>query len=91
MLGDNPLPDFRRPDIGTYSRRCRHDRRMINMVDHQEHDGGLLLLALLSCVGGAATGLVVTMFRIALQHADHWRDAWTARAMFMGWLALCSL
>jgi hypothetical protein len=60
------------------------------MVDHREHDGGLLLLALLSCVAGAATGFVVAMFRIALQHADHWRDAWIAR-MFMGWLALCSL
>ncbi len=54
------------------------------MVDHQEHDGGLLLLALLSCVAGAATGLVVAMFRIALQHADHWRDAWIARAHVHG-------
>src|SRR5580700_650699 len=55
-----------------------------NMVDHQEHDGGLLLLVLLSCVAGAATGLVVAMFRIALQHADHWRDAWIARAYVHG-------
>ena len=54
------------------------------MVDNQEHDGGLLLLALLSCVTGAATGLLVTMFRIALQHADHWRDAWIARAHVHG-------
>lgn len=54
------------------------------MVDHQEHEGGLLLLALLSCVAGAATGLVVAMFRIALQHADHWRDAWIARAHVHG-------
>ncbi|HTA80889.1 MAG TPA: chloride channel protein, partial [Terracidiphilus sp.] len=54
------------------------------MVDHQEHEGGLLLLALLSCVAGAATGLVVAMFRIALQNADHWRDAWIARAHIHG-------
>jgi CIC family chloride channel protein len=51
---------------------------------HREYDGDLLLLALLSCVAGAATGFVVAMFRIALQHADHWRDAWIARAHVYG-------
>jgi hypothetical protein len=59
---------------------------------HRDHNGGLLLMALLSCVAGAATGFVVAMFRVALQHADHWRDAWIARAcLWAGWLfAHCS-
>ncbi len=43
----------------------------------------MLLVAVLSCIAGAATGFVVAMFRIALQHADCWRDAWIARAH--GW------
>lgn len=54
------------------------------MVDHRQDDRDLLLLALLSCVAGAATGFVVAMFRVALQHADHWRDAWIAHAHVYG-------
>lgn len=54
------------------------------MADHREDDGDLLLLALLSCVAGTATGFVVAMFRIALQYADHWREAWIARAHVYG-------
>jgi chloride channel protein, CIC family len=50
------------------------------MADDWEGRGGLLLLALLSCVSGTATGFVVALFRIALQQADGWRDAWIARA-----------
>jgi chloride channel protein, CIC family len=44
------------------------------MAGPHENRSGLLPLAALSCVAGAATGLVVAFFRIALQHADHWRD-----------------
>ncbi len=60
--------------------RETYDRKM---ADHREDQGGLLFVALLSCVAGAATGLVVAMLRMALQHADRWRDAWIAWAH--GW------
>ncbi|HTW63558.1 MAG TPA: H(+)/Cl(-) exchange transporter ClcA, partial [Bryobacteraceae bacterium] len=53
------------------------------MADSSERQGALLLLALLSCVVGTAIGLIVAVFRIALQSADRWRDAWIARAH--GW------
>ena len=42
--------------------------------------GGLPLLGFLSCVAGTMTGLVVALFRMALQGADGWRSAWIARA-----------
>ena len=53
------------------------------MARHRENGGGVLLLALLSCICGTGTGLVVALFRIALQQGDRWRDAWIARAH--GW------
>jgi CIC family chloride channel protein len=40
----------------------------------------VLLLGFLSCVAGTATGLVVALFRMALQRADAWRSVWIARA-----------
>jgi chloride channel protein, CIC family len=39
-----------------------------------------LLLALVSCLTGTLTGLVVTAFRLGLRHADLWRDALIAQA-----------
>jgi H+/Cl- antiporter ClcA len=54
------------------------------MLDHSENPGSLLLLALLSCLVGTATGLVVVVFRIGLQYADQWRDSWITRAQ--SWL-----
>lgn len=50
------------------------------MADFREDLSGLLPLAVLSCIYGAATGLVVAFFRIALQRADHWRDLAMQRA-----------
>ena len=50
------------------------------MASYRGDHGGLLLLGSLSCVAGTVTGLVVALFRIALQRADGWRNAWIARA-----------
>ncbi|MFL6417157.1 MAG: chloride channel protein, partial [Bryobacteraceae bacterium] len=43
----------------------------------------VLLLSLLSCFAGALTGLLVSVFRLLLQGADHWRDAFISHAH--GW------
>jgi CIC family chloride channel protein len=43
----------------------------------------ILPLALVSCVAGAFTGLLVAVFRLSLRRADHWRDALLAHAN--GW------
>lgn len=40
----------------------------------------LFPLALLSCVTGALTGLLVALFRLSLRHADHWRNSFIAWA-----------
>jgi len=53
------------------------------MANSNGNRGGLALLALLSCVGGTITGVVVALFRITLQNADRWRDAWIMRTH--GW------
>ncbi len=37
--------------------------------------GSLLVLAILSLIAGAATGLVAAVFRLSLDQADHLRDA----------------
>jgi CIC family chloride channel protein len=37
--------------------------------------GGLLRLAMLACLAGAAAGLVAAVFRLALEQADHWRSS----------------
>src|SRR5580700_11481192 len=70
------------------STRPAHDQ---NMVDHQEHEGGLLLLALLSCVAGRPQVLwspcSALRFRMPITGATPGSRA----RMFMGWLALCSL
>ncbi|HUA86546.1 MAG TPA: H(+)/Cl(-) exchange transporter ClcA [Bryobacteraceae bacterium] len=50
------------------------------MADSRENRSGLLRLAVLSCLSGAATGFVVAFFRIALRHADDWRDLAVQRA-----------
>jgi hypothetical protein len=50
------------------------------MRDHHENRGSLVLLALVSCIVGSLSGFVTAMFRIALIHADIWRDEWIARA-----------
>jgi chloride channel protein, CIC family len=53
------------------------------MAAYRKDLRALLMLALLSCAGGTATGFVVAIFRIALQHSDRWRDAWILKAH--GW------
>src|SRR5262249_14834374 len=40
-----------------------------------EGERGLVVLTLLSFAAGAAVGLVGACFRLALEHADRWRDA----------------
>jgi len=50
------------------------------MGDSRESWRALLLLALLSCMVGTASGLVVALFRIALEWGDRWRDAWITYA-----------
>jgi chloride channel protein, CIC family len=59
------------------------------MVHYREDRGTLPLLALLSCMVGAATGFVAAVFRIALQQADRWRYVWITRTYAWpapGWL-----
>ena len=43
--------------------------------DREEGNGGLLLLTLLACIVGAGAGAIGALFRLALLHADAWRDA----------------
>ena len=45
-----------------------------------ESQGSLLVLALLALPAGAAAGLVGALFRLALERANHLRDAWIAHA-----------
>jgi chloride channel protein, CIC family len=64
------------------------------MAAEPEDRGGMLLLALLSGIAGTATGFVVAMFRIVLQYADGWRDAWIAQAhdwRILGFLATIAI
>jgi chloride channel protein, CIC family len=56
------------------------------MADSRRNRGALVRLTLLSCVAGTATGFVVSLFRLALHQADHWRDSCIARAH--GWSLL---
>ena len=44
------------------------------MVHSPETGSRIVPLVVLSCLSGAATGLVVALFRIALQQAVHWRN-----------------
>src|SRR5262245_45948534 len=54
---------------------------MIQSTSHtEEGHGNLLVLALLALIVGAAAGFVGAMFRLALQQADHLRDALIAWA-----------
>jgi chloride channel protein, CIC family len=51
--------------------------------------GSLLALALLAPVVGAGAGLIGAIFRLALEHADDWRNALIAHArgdQFAGFL-----
>ena len=53
--------------------------------DSADGHGSLVLLVLLACVVGAAAGVIGTLFRIFLEHADAWRDAligWAHAACF---------
>jgi chloride channel protein, CIC family len=50
------------------------------IVKSAEEQGSLLALALLALIAGAAAGLVGAAFRLALQQADHLRDAAVAWA-----------
>jgi chloride channel protein, CIC family len=77
--------------IGSSQGRRAYDQ---NMVADPEDRGGVVLLALLSGIAGTGTGFVVAVFRIALQYADGWRDAWIARAHdrpILGFLATVAI
>src|SRR5262249_18550473 len=53
--------------------------------------GNLLVLALLSLIVGTAAGLLVAVFRLALQRADQFRDTainWGHNARFVGFLVI---
>lgn len=50
------------------------------MAESGEKYRSALLLALVSCLTGTLTGLLVTAFRIVLRDADVWRDALITRA-----------
>lgn len=52
--------------------------------ERQRRSDGLLRLALLSCVVGLLSGLVAVLFRLALEHADRWRDLLIERARGRG-------
>jgi chloride channel protein, CIC family len=56
--------------------RWRRGRR----AEPASDEGGLLALALLALVAGAGSGLIVAIFRLALDQADHWRNELIARA-----------
>lgn len=54
-----------------------------------ESNGGLLMLAFLSLIAGAAAGVLGASFRLALEKADHLRDtliAWAHGERFVGFL-----
>jgi len=55
--------------------RWRRGRR----AEPASDEGGLLALALLALVAGAGSGLIVAIFRLALDQADHWRNELIAR------------
>ena len=58
--------------IGTVKwRRWRREPR----VEPNAGEGGLVALAALALVGGAGSGLIVALFRLALTRADDWRGA----------------
>src|SRR5262249_60524974 len=63
---------------------------MIQSTSHtEEGHGNLLVLALLALIVGAAAGFVGAMFRLALQQADHLRDAlidWAQGVALVGFL-----
>src|ERR1700761_877942 len=50
------------------------------MAASRKNVRSVLPLALLSCVSGTVTGLLVAGFRLALREADSWRDSGIARA-----------
>ena len=49
-------------------------------VEPDPGEGSLVVLAALSLVAGAGSGLIVAIFRLALAWADDWRGALIARA-----------
>lgn len=49
------------------------------MANHSGKPDSLLALSLLAILVGMLSGLVSSLFRLALEHADRWRDA------FIGW------
>jgi chloride channel protein, CIC family len=56
------------------------DREQDDAEGLAQHRSRLLVLACLAPLVGAVTGLVGAIFRLALAHADHWRDAMIAWA-----------
>ena len=57
----------------------------------EESNGGLLMLALLSLIAGAAAGVLGGSFRLALEKADHLRGtliAWAHGEQFVGFLLI---
>src|SRR5215471_6441530 len=72
----SPIPDS--------AVRLDSGRSMDGEQDHAEelaqHRGRLLVLACLAPIVGALAGLVGAIFRLALVHADRWRDAMIAWA-----------
>ncbi len=58
------------------------------LPDAEKHGNGTLVLALLSLIVGAVSGLVCATFRLVLQHADALRDELIALAYGEGALGL---
>ena len=56
--------------------RWRRGRR----AEAASDEGSLAALAVLALVAGAGSGLIVAIFRLALDQADHWRNELIARA-----------
>ena len=59
-----------------------------------ERPGGLLTLALVSLLVGAASGFVGALFRISLDNADRWRDAlvrWAQGESLVGLLLVAAI
>src|SRR4029077_18834653 len=50
------------------------DPAIENAAECAESSGGLFSLAMLSLPAGAAAGLVGAVFRLSLDHANHWRN-----------------
>jgi chloride channel protein, CIC family len=45
------------------------------VAKNKDEPGNLFVLALVAVIAGALAGFVASLFRLALEHADRWRDA----------------